>query len=847
MTPKKWWQFLILFVLVAAITLTALTALAVTLIYPSLPSLEALTNYQPKLPLRIYSADGALISEFGEERRAFVKIEKVPQNLKDAVLAIEDRRFYKHGGVDTKGVLRAIKNNVTGKSHEGASTITMQVAKNFFTPPGGKRTIVTKVKEALLALKIEKALSKDQILELYLNQIYLGQRSYGFAAAAQVYFGKSLSKITLAEAALLAGLPKAPTGYNPYINPQRAIKRQHEVLRDMQRYGFIDEAKFKQAMQQTLKFKSSKLSKDLDADYVAEIVRQMLYERYQDAIYSSGLKVYTTIKKVNQEAANNAVLLGILEYQRRQGYGKPEKQFDLSQLNGTSVEEGMQTALADIEEYGGFMPAIVTSISPKLVKVFTKKTEQLDIAGAGLSLLQKNLADKDPKNHKIKVGSVVRLIKSNGQWHIVELPKVESALIALNPEDGAVTALVGGFDYKKNKFNHVTQAWRQPGSSFKPFVYSAAIEKGLTPASIFDDSPITMSAAENGSNKSWEPKNFDKKYDGPIRMRSALVKSKNMVSIRLLQKIGPRYAQDYITKFGFSRKDHPAYLTMALGAGNATAWGMATGYAVFANGGYRVTPHIITKITDSNGKLIEQPHYPKAKKDAPRVIDSRNAFIMTSMMQDVIKRGTATKAKSLGRQDIAGKTGTTNNQIDAWFAGYNAKQVAVTWIGYDQPRSLGKDETGGKAALPIWIRYMATALRGSPDEPVSAPDGVMVLKIDPLLGIQIGEDEEGIYEYFYHENPPPQVPIYVPPLEDPTFEDFPQQSIPDNMLDNPLQPQPPEHVPQTPPEHVPEPHNESVKAEPRPPQQIPNKSTDNANSKNNSNNAAARVMNPSGF
>ena len=847
MTPKKWWQFLILFVLVAAITLTALTALAVTLIYPSLPSLEALTNYQPKLPLRIYSADGALISEFGEERRAFVKIEKVPQNLKDAVLAIEDRRFYKHGGVDTKGVLRAIKNNVTGKSHEGASTITMQVAKNFFTPPGGKRTIVTKVKEALLALKIEKALSKDQILELYLNQIYLGQRSYGFAAAAQVYFGKSLSKITLAEAALLAGLPKAPTGYNPYINPQRAIKRQHEVLRDMQRYGFIDEAKFKQAMQQTLKFKSSKLSKDLDADYVAEIVRQMLYERYQDAIYSSGLKVYTTIKKVNQEAANNAVLLGILEYQRRQGYGKPEKQFDLSQLNGTSVEEGMQTALADIEEYGGFMPAIVTSISPKLVKVFTKKTEQLDIAGAGLSLLQKNLADKDPKNHKIKVGSVVRLIKSNGQWHIVELPKVESALIALNPEDGAVTALVGGFDYKKNKFNHVTQAWRQPGSSFKPFVYSAAIEKGLTPASIFDDSPITMSAAENGSNKSWEPKNFDKKYDGPIRMRSALVKSKNMVSIRLLQKIGPRYAQDYITKFGFSRKDHPAYLTMALGAGNATAWGMATGYAVFANGGYRVTPHIITKITDSNGKLIEQPHYPKAKKDAPRVIDSRNAFIMTSMMQDVIKRGTATKAKSLGRQDIAGKTGTTNNQIDAWFAGYNAKQVAVTWIGYDQPRSLGKDETGGKAALPIWIRYMATALRGSPDEPVSAPDGVMVLKIDPLLGIQIGEDEEGIYEYFYHENPPPEVPIYVPPLEDPTFDDFPQQSIPDNMLDNPLQPQPPEHVPQTPPEHVPEPHNESVKAEPRPPQQIPNKSTDNANSKNNSNNAAARVMNPSGF
>ena len=842
MTPKKWWHFLILFVLVGTVTLTALTALAVTLIYPTLPSLEALTNYQPKLPLRIYSADGALIREFGEERRAFVKIEKVPKNLKDAVLAIEDRRFYQHGGVDTKGVLRAIKNNITGKSHEGASTITMQVAKNFFTVPGGKRTLVTKVKEALLALKIEKALSKDQILELYLNQIYLGQRSYGFAAASQVYFGKSLSKLTLAEAALLAGLPKAPTGYNPYINPKRAISRQHEVLRDMQRYGFIDEAKFNAAMKQPLKYKSSKLSKDLDADYVAEIVRQMLYERYQDAIYTSGLKVYTTIKKANQEAANNAVLLGILEYQRRQGYGKPEKQIDISQLNATSLEEGMQAALADIEEYGGFMPAIVTSVSPKLVQVFTKKSEHLDITDAGLSLLQKNLADKDVKNHKIKLGSVVRVIKSNGQWHIVELPKVESALIALNPEDGAVTALVGGFDYKKNKFNHVTQAWRQPGSSFKPFVYSAALEKGLTPASIIEDEPLYMSADENGSNKSWEPKNFDRKYDGPIRLRTALTKSKNMVSIRVLQRIGPRYAQDYITKFGFSRKDHPAYLTMALGAGNATPWGMANGYAVFANGGYRVTPHIINKITDSNGKLIEQAHYPRAGKDAPRVIDSRNAFIMTSMMRDVVSRGTATKAKSLGRQDLAGKTGTTNNQIDAWFAGYNPKQVAVTWIGYDQPRSLGRDETGGKAALPIWIRYMATALRGIPDAPYSQPDGVMQLKIDPLLGILIGEDEEGIYEYFYQENPPPEVEAYIPPLDDPTAEDFPQQFIPDNMLDNPLQPQPPEYI------RPAEPQGESVKAQPRPNHQSTTKTTGNAgNNNSSSNNAAARAMNPSGF
>ena len=827
MTPKKWWHFLILFIIVGGLTLSALSALAVTLIYPTLPSLEALTNYKPKLPLRVYSADGYLISEFGEERRAFVKIQNVPKNLKDAVLAIEDRRFYQHHGIDTTGVLRAIKNNLTGKSHEGASTITMQVAKNFFTTPNGKRTIITKIKEALLAMKIEKALSKDQILELYLNQIYLGQRSYGFAAASQVYFGKPLAKLTLAESALLAGLPKAPTGYNPYVNPKRAINRQHEVLRDMQRYGFIDEAKFNEAIKQELKFKTSKLSKDLDADYVAEIVRQMLYEQYQDDIYSSGLKVYTTIKKANQEAANSAVLLGILDYQRRQGYQKPEKNIDLSQLQSTNLEEGMLEALSDIEEYGGFKPAIVTSISPKLVNIFSKKGEKLEISGTGLSLLQKNLADKDPNNHKIKIGSVVRVIKSQNQWHIVQLPQVESALVALNPQNGAVTALVGGFDFKKNKFNHVTQAWRQPGSSFKPFVYSAALEKGFTPATIVEDEPITMSAEENGSNKAWEPKNFDAKYDGPIRLRTALTKSKNMVSIRVLQSIGTRYAQDYITKFGFSRKDHPAYLTMALGAGQTTPWAMANGYAVFANGGYRITPHIINKITDSNGKVLQELHFPRAGLDAPRVIDSRNAFLMTSMMRDVVLRGTATKAKVLGRQDLAGKTGTTNNLVDAWFAGFNPKQVAVSWIGYDQPRTLGREETGGKAALPIWIHYMATALQGVPDVPYTVPDGVMAVKIDGLTGTLTDEDDEnGIYEYFYQENPPPRIESVLPPMEESTEANFPDNGFPNSITDNPLQPQPPTLPIETP------------QASPLP---APHRNT------NDEADVTTRALNPSGF
>jgi len=796
MTPKKWWHFLILFVLVSGLALSALTALAITLIYPTLPSLETLTNYRPKQPLRIYSADNYLIGEFGEERRAFIKISDVPQNLKDAVLAIEDRRFYQHHGIDTKGVMRAIKNNLTGKAHEGASTITMQVAKNFFTVPGKKRTIIIKIKEALLAIKIEKTLTKDQILELYLNQIYLGQRAYGFAAASQVYFGKPLSKLTLAESALLAGLPKAPSSYNPFTNPKRAIGRQNEVLRDMHRFGFIDEAKFDAAMQQTLKYKAGKFSRDLNAAYVAEIVRQILFDRYEDAIYSSGLKVYTTILKANQDAANNAVLQGILEYQRRQGYQKAEKTIDLAQLNSTNLDEGLQLALDEIEEYRGFVPAIVTEVSAKSVKVFSKKGEHLEISGIGLSLLQKNLSDKDPKNDKIKVGSVVRIIKSQGLWNIVQLPEVESALIALNPENGAVTALVGGFDFNRSKFNHVTQAWRQPGSSFKPFVYSAALEKGFTPASIVEDEPITMSASENGSNKDWAPKNFDGQYEGPIRLRTALTKSKNMVSIRVLQSIGARYAQDYITKFGFSRKDHPAYLTMALGAGQVTPWGMAAGYAVFANGGYRIEPHLISKITDSNGNIIEEKQYPRARQTAPRVIDGRNAFLMTSMMHDVVQMGTATRAKQLGRQDLAGKTGTTNNLVDAWFAGFNPKQVAVAWIGYDQPRSLGRDETGGKAALPIWIRYMATALNGIPDEPYSVPDGVMAVKIDPALGILINEDEEGMYEYFYQENPPPSVETVLPPMEEPTESDFP----PDNLHTNPLQPEPPQLLDELPDE-----------------------------------------------
>ena len=785
MTPKKWWHFIVLFGLVSGMTVAALAALSVTLIYPTLPSLEKITDYNPIQPLRIYSADNYLIGEFGEERRAFTKIKDIPKQMQNAVLAIEDRRFYTHGGVDFKGILRAIRNNISGRSHEGASTITMQVAKNFFTGPNKKRNIITKIKESLLAIKIEKTLSKDKILELYLNQIYLGQRSYGFAAASQVYFAKTLDELSLAESALLAGLPKAPSGYNPYSRPKKAIRRQHEVLRDMQRYGFIDEAQRDEAMAQELVFKRARKSSNaLAADYVAELVRQQLYERYEDEIYNSGLKVYTTILKANQEAANKAVVDGILEYQERQGYKKAEKWIDFSATDASKLEEEMKDALAKIQTYNGFMPAIVTKTSSKSVELLSKKGKALTITGKGLRLLKENLALKDTKKHKIKPGSVVRIIKIKEGWKIVQLPEVQSALIALDPKNGAIKALVGGFDFHKNEFNHVTQAYRQAGSSFKPFVYSAALEKGFTPASIIADEPITMTGSEVGSGKEWTPKNYDSEYSGPMRMRAALIKSKNVVSIRILDSIGPRYAQDYATKFGFPAEHHPPYLTMALGAGEVTPLELANAYAIFANGGYRIQPHLITKITDSTGNIIEEGEFPIANKTAELVIDERNAFLMTSMLRDVVQRGTAQRAKTLGRKDLAGKTGTTNNTVDAWFAGYTPHEVAISWMGYDRPYSLGRVETGGRAALPIWIKYMEIALKGKPDRVYEVPAGLTSLRIDPTTGTVVGANEVGISEYFYNENPPPLLELALPPLLDIFELDFQAGSI----LDNPLQP-----------------------------------------------------------
>lgn len=786
MNPNKWWHYLLLALVVGGLSIIALVGIAAALIYPTLPSLDALTDYRPKLPLRVYSEDGFLISEFGEERRAYIKIEKVPQNMQDAVIAEEDQRFYQHNGIDFKGVLRAAVNNLSGGSKEGASTITMQVARNFFL--SSERNLKRKINEALLAIKIEHSLSKEKILELYINQIYLGQRAYGFAAASQVYYGKPLDKLNLAETALLAGLPKAPSTYNPFVNPKKALSRQKQVLHDMYRNGFIKEDVYQEALKQPLRFKASKQSRDLAADYVAEIVRESLYAKYQDEIYSSGLKVYTTIRKANQEAANNAVRTGILEYDLRHGYRGPEKVLDIenlpaNDLNSSEKKNALDTALDEIEESNGFIPAIITSVTPKAVQVHSKNGDDIEITGKGLALVDKYLVEKEvtkrllkPKPILLKPGAVVRIIKINDSWKIVQLPQVEAALIALDPESGAIRALVGGFDFNHSKFNHVTQAWRQPGSSFKPFIYSAALEKGYTPASIVEDGALSFSAGQTGS-KDWTPQNYENEFEGPIRLRKALAKSVNTVAIRVLQSIGVHYAQDYIARFGFAAKDHPAYLTMALGAGSTTPWQLATAYAVFANGGYLVKSNLIKKIVDQDGKVLLETKFDHAGAGAPRVIDSRNAFIMNSMMQSVIRNGTAVKALELGRSDIAGKTGTTNDHFDAWFAGYSPKQVAISWIGFDKPQTLGRNETGAAAALPIWMKYMATALRGIPEESLPMPEGVMTLNIDPTTGIR---DESGMPEYFYHENPPPHVEVPSPDIGN-------SESFDENPLSQPQQ------------------------------------------------------------
>jgi penicillin-binding protein 1A len=707
---------------------------AITMAYPNLPEIDAITSYRPKMPMRVFSADNVLIAEFGEERRNVVHFSEIPEVMKKAVLAIEDDRFYEHGGVDYIGISRAALNNLTSGNKQGASTITQQVARNFFLST--EQTIKRKLYEILLAWKIEQNLSKDQILEVYMNQIYLGQRAYGFSSAAQIYFGKSLKEITVAEAAMLAGLPKAPSAYNPVANPKRATVRQQYILQRMKLLGYITEAQFEQAKVEKLQIKTNSAEFGIHAEYVAEMARQLVYEQFKEETYTRGFNVYTTIIKEEQEAAYAALRKGILDYERRHGYRGPEAIVELPR-NKEAADEIIEKELAEHPDSDDILAAMVTEASPSAVRAVLSNGEEIQITGAGLTFGASGLKANAPANKRIQRGAVIRVILDGKNWSIIQMPEVQSAFVATDTHDGAIRALVGGFDYNLNKFNHVTQAWRQPGSSFKPFIYSSSLEKGLSPLTIINDSPISFDAGQTGG-QAWEPKNYDGKYEGPMSMRKGLTKSKNMISIRILQKVGAKYGQEYTSRFGFLPEKNPPYLTLALGAGAVTPLQMAGAYAVFANGGYKVNPYIIAKITDADGKVIAQAKPDTAADEANRVIDERNAFLMDSMLRDVVRFGTATKALSLKRTDLAGKTGTTNDSIDAWFAGYQAQIVGVAWMGYDQPRNLGNRETGGGLALPIWIGYMQRALRDIPIMERKIPNGII--------------QAEG--DYFYVENPP---------------------------------------------------------------------------------------------
>jgi len=749
---SRWWFYPALIAVSLVLVAAGVGALTVVLLWPNLPSLEVLTDYRPKIPLRVYSAEGELIGEFGEEKRAVVKIQEVPQVMKAAILAAEDDRFYQHGGVDYMGVARAAIANMQGR-REGASTITMQVARTFFLTR--EKTLARKLSEVLLAFKIEANLTKDQILELYINQIFLGQRAYGFQAAANVYFGKTLAELTPAEAAMLAGLPQAPSRQNPFVNAKRAQERQQYVLRRMADVGWLSQDQYKKAVAEPLRLNNASQRETFAfrADYVAEMARAAIVEQYGEPAYVSGLRVFTTIRRKDQEAATAGLRQGVMEYDRRHGYRGPEGQADLP-AKGGEVDEAVEEALQDREILADMVPAVVLEASQKEVKAAMRRGEEVSITGEGLKFAARALADKNP-DRAIRRGSIIRLqAGEKGAWSIVQLPKVEAAMVSLDPANGAILSLAGGWEFNASKFNHVTQAWRQPGSSFKPFIYSAALEKGFTPATVLNDAPFVIEAAKTGGQL-WEPKNYDSKYDGPMRLRTALAKSKNMVSIRLLQAIGPNYAQDYVQRFGFDPKMHPAYLTMALGAGSATPLQMATAYSVFANGGYRVKPWFISRVEDNKGQTLYAARPETAGVDAERVLDERNAFLMTTLMRDVVRYGTAAAAMRLGRNDLAGKTGTTNDHIDAWFCGFNAGLGGVAWIGFDTPANLGPNETGSQAALPIWMGYAGKVLKGVPETELVQPSGVVTVNINPSTGLREPSGVSKTTEFFYAESQPP--------------------------------------------------------------------------------------------
>ena len=706
------------------VSLLILIAITMALAYPNLPDISDLEDYHPKLPLRVYSVEGDLIGEFGEEHRTLTPIAEIPDVMKNAILAIEDARFFQHGGIDYIGMVRAALANVGRSKSQGASTITMQVARNVYL--SSEKTFTRKIYEVLLTFKLEHNLSKDQILEIYMNQIYLGNRAYGFAAACETYFGKPLKDITVAEAAMLAGLPKAPSAYNPIKNPKRARIRQQYIIERMLDNGFITAAQADAAKSEVLHVKTAAMRTQVHAEYVAEMVRQAMFAQYGPETYTRGLDVRTTVVSAQQEAAYKALRRGIMDFERRQVYRGPEKFITLPK-DPQEIEDAVDEVLDEHPDNGDVQSAVVIEADAKRLRAMRQGGEVLEITGDGLKPAQSGLSDKAAPNIRLRPGAVIRVAKTaKGSWEITQLPEVEGAFLALDPRDGAIKALVGGFDFNKNKFNHVTQAWRQPGSSFKPFIYSAALEKGFTPSTVVNDAPLFFDAGVTGGQP-WEPKNYDGTFEGPMTLRKGLAKSKNMISIQILQSIGTNYAQEWIGKFGFDPEKHPPYLTMALGAGSVTPMQMAVGYSVFANGGIRINPWLVSKVSEQRGKVLVETATPELSEDN-RAIEPRNAFMMTSLLQEVTRSGTAARAQAtLKRPDVYGKTGTTNDSMDAWFAGYQPTLAAVTWIGYDTPRKLGDRETGGGLSLPVWISFMETALKNVPVMEPEPPEGIVRL------------------------------------------------------------------------------------------------------------------------
>ena len=700
-------------------------------IVPNVPAIDAVLDYKPKIPLRIYTADKFLIGEFGEEHRDFIPIAKVPDLMKKALLAIEDKRFYEHGGIDWVRVAGAAKSNLRGGFRQGGSTITMQVARNFFLTR--EKILSRKLNEVVLTYKIEDALTKDQILELYMNQMYLGQRSYGFASAAKTYFNKSLDQLSIAEMAMLAGLPQNPARHNPISNPQRARDRQHLVLGMMRDLHYITPAQYEQAMAEPLRVSTRRQEYEVHAEYVAELARQAVVAQYQDEAYTKGIVVTTTILKAEQNAAYASVRRNVLAYDQRHGYRGPEAIIDLpadQQERDDAIDEALQKRPAS----DGLIPAVVISASSKSVVADTLDNDRVEISGAGLKFVAGALAPTAKDGVRIVPGAVIRVARESikegkdgkdgkGAWSVTQVPQVAAAFVAVDADTGAYHALVGGFDYNLQKFNHVTQAFRQPGSAMKPFIYSSAIQKGYTPATMILDAPLDMVGENAGAT--WSPQNDDGKFDGPISMRRALAESKNVASIRLLRAVSVPYAHDWLEKFGFDGARQPNNFTLALGTGAVTPLQMAGAYAVFANGGYKVAPYLIARIEDAGGSVLSQAKAEAVHHDEDRVLDPRNAFVLDSMLRDVTRYGTGAGAtKQLGRTDLAGKTGTTSDAVDGWFAGYAGNVVAVAWMGYDDPKSLGGREFGATLAMPIWIDYMRVALAGRPEITRSAPEGV---------------------------------------------------------------------------------------------------------------------------